>query len=113
MKRLLFAAISLAVFLGLVAYFYKNQAEEQERVKNVYKGNIEVLIRRIRKVYADKVETDRANEELRQAIREDKNSSFNWSEDISSTLPILSLKRMHKERSNLRWVRAWAYNLYR
>lgn len=102
MKRLLFVAILVAIFLGLMAYFYKNQAEEQERLKNVYKGNNELLIGRIRKVYADKVEADRANEELRQAIREDKASSFNWSEDISSTLPILSLKRMHKERSNLR-----------
>lgn len=102
MKQLLFVAVLMAVFLGLVAYYYKNVAEEQERLKKAYKGNNELLIRRIRKVYADKVETDRTNEELRQAIREDKNSSFNWSEDISSTLPILSLKRMHKERNNLR-----------
>lgn len=102
MNRLLFVAVLVAIFLGLVAYFYKNQAEEQERLKDVYWGNNQLLLTKIKKVYNDKVETDRANEELRQAIREDKASSFNWSEDISSTLPILSLKRMHKERSNLR-----------
>lgn len=102
MNRLLFVAVLMAIFFGLCAYYFKNVAEEQERVKNVYKGNNEVLIRRVRKVYADKVETDRTNEELRRAIAEDKDSDFNWSEDISSTLPIISLKRMHKERSNLR-----------
>ena len=90
------------LFLLQIAYWQKRRADDMEKQKDLYKQNNHVLITRIKKVYNDKVETDRANEELRQAIREDKNSSFNWSENISSTLPILSLKRMHKERSNLR-----------
>lgn len=102
MKQLLFVAISLAIFFGLVAYYYKNQAEEQERVKNVYKGNNELLIRRIRKVYADKVETDRTNEELRQAIRNDKDNDFDWGKDISGSLPLRTLIRLHKSRNAIR-----------
>ena len=102
MNRLLFVAILLAIFFGLCAYYFKNVAEEQERVKNVYRANTELLIGRIRKVYADKVETDRTNEELRRAIREDKDSAFNWGEDISGSLPLRTLIELHKSRNAIR-----------
>ena len=95
-------SVLVAVFFGFVAYYYKNVAEEQERAKNVYMGNNLVLLGRLKKVYNDKVETDRTNEELRQAIRDDKGSSFNWSEDISTTLPIRHLKQLHKNRASVR-----------
>lgn len=91
MNRLLFVAILLAIFLGLVAYFYKNQAEEQERLKDVYCANNQVLITRIKKVYDDKVATDRKIRELEQRAKEDL--VFDWNVDISSSPVILELKK--------------------
>jgi hypothetical protein len=102
MGKLFFISLIVAIILGCGAFYYKNVAEEQERLKDVYKGNIELLIGKMKEVYNDKVETDRTNEELRQAIRDDKGSSFNWSEDISSTLPIRHLKQLHKNRASVR-----------
>lgn len=91
MNRLLFVAILLAIFFGLVAYFYKNQAEEQERLKKVYMGNNELLLGRIKKVYDDKVATDRKIRELEQRAKEDL--VFDWNVDISSSPVILELKK--------------------
>ena len=91
MNRLLFVAILLAIFLGLMAYFYKNQAEEQERLKDVYCANNQVLITRIKKVYDDKVATDRKIRELEQRAKEDL--VFDWNVDISSSPVILELKK--------------------
>ena len=91
MNRLLFVAILLAIFFGLMAYFYKNQAEEQERLKDVYCANNQVLITRIKKVYDDKVATDRKIRELEQRAKEDL--VFDWNVDISSSPVILELKK--------------------
>ena len=102
MGKLFFISLIMAVILGCVAFYYKNVAEEQERLKDVYKGNIELLLSKMKEVYNDKMETDRTNEELRQAIRDDKGSSFNWSEDISATIPIRHLKQLHKNRASVR-----------
>ena len=92
MNRLLFVAILLAIFFGLVAYFYKNIAEEQERLKKVYMGNNELLLGRIRKVYDDKVATDLRIKELEEEAIKDK-SVFDWNIDISNTNVIKGLKR--------------------
>jgi hypothetical protein len=92
MNRLLFVAILLAIFFGLVAYFYKNQAEEQERLKKVYMGNNELLLGRIKKVYDDKVATDLRIKELEEEAIKDK-SVFDWNIDISNTNVIKGLKR--------------------
>lgn len=92
MNRLLFVAIILAIFFGLVAYFYKNQAEEQERLKKVYMGNNELLLGRIKKVYDDKVATDLRIKELEEEAIKDK-SVFDWNIDISNTNVIKGLKR--------------------
>jgi hypothetical protein len=91
MNRLLFVAILLAIFLGLVAYFYKNQAEEQERLKKAYMGNNELLLERIRKVYDDKVATDSRIKELEQEAIKDK-EVFDWNIDISNTNVIKRLQ---------------------
>lgn len=91
MNRLLFVAVLVGVFLGLVAYFYKNQAEEQERLKKVYMGNNELLLGRIRKVYDDKVATDLRIKELEQEAIKDK-EVFDWNIDISNTNVIKRLQ---------------------
>lgn len=92
MNKLLMIAILLAIFFGLVAYFYKNQAEEQERLKKVYMGNNELLLGRIRKVYDDKVATDLRIKELEQEAIKDK-GVFDWNIDISNTNVIKGLKK--------------------
>lgn len=84
MKRLLFVAVLVAIFFSLVAYFYKNQAEEQERLKNVYMGNNELLLGRIRKVYDDKVATDLRIKELEEEAIKDK-EVFDWYYPIANT----------------------------
>lgn len=91
MNRLLFVAILLAIFFGLVAYFYKNQAEEQERLKDVYCANNQVLITRIKKVYDDKLATDLRIKELEERAKEDL--AFDWSVDISNSPVIKELKK--------------------
>lgn len=102
MNKLFLASLLLAIFLGFVAFYYKNVAIEQERLKDVYCANNQVLIDRVRKIYDDKVATDRTNEELRRAIAEDKNSNFDWTTDISATLPIITLKQLHTNRNTIR-----------
>lgn len=84
-------AILLAIFLGLVAYFYKNQAEEQERLKDVYMGNNQLLLTKIKKVYDDKVATDSRIKELEQEAIKDK-EVFDWNIDISNTNVIKRLQ---------------------
>ena len=102
MGKLFFITLIIAVILGYGVIYYKNVAKEQERLKCVYKGNIELLLGKMKEVYNDKVETDRTNEELRRAIRDDKSSSFNWSEDISTTIPVRTLIKLHKDRASVR-----------
>ena len=91
MKQLQFVAVLMAIFLGLVAYYYKNQAEEQERLKKAYMGNNELLLGRIRKVYDDKVATDSRIKELEQEAIKDK-EVFDWNIDISNTNVIKRLQ---------------------
>ena len=91
MSKSFFIATLMAIFLGLVAYYYKNQSEEQERLKNVYLGNNQVLLTRIKKVYDDKVATDLRIKELEKRAKEDL--AFDWSVDISDSPVIKELKR--------------------
>jgi hypothetical protein len=91
MKKMFLILAGVSVFLGLVAYYYKNQAIEQERLKNIYLGNNQLLLTRIKKVYDDKVATDRKIRELEQRAKEDL--AFDWGVDISSSPVILELKK--------------------
>lgn len=84
-------SLVVTILFGLIAYHYKTVAEEQERMKNVYLGNNQVLLTRIKKVYDDKLATDLRNKELEEKAKEDK--AFDWSVDISNSPVILELKR--------------------
>lgn len=77
--------------LGFVAYYYKNMADYQEQMKDMYKGNNVTLLAKIRKVYDDKVATDLRNKELEERAKEDM--AFDWYTDISSSPVILGLKK--------------------
>lgn len=91
MNKLIAIALLVAIFFGFVAYYYKNQSEEQERLKNVYLGNNQVLLTRIKKVYDDKVATDLRIKELEERAKEDL--AFDWGADISNSPVIKELKR--------------------
>lgn len=91
MNKLIAIALLVAIFFGFVAYYYKNQSEEQERLKNVYLGNNQVLLTRIKKVYDDKVATDLRIKELEERAKEDL--AFDWSVDISNSPVIKELKK--------------------
>lgn len=91
MNKLIAIALLVAIFFGLVAYFYKKQAEEQERLKDVYCANNQVLITRIKKVYDDKVATDLRIKELEERAKEDL--AFDWGVDISNSPVIKELKK--------------------
>lgn len=102
MSKLLYILVISVCLLLLVVVYYKHVAEDERELKQFYCANNQVLINKVRKIYDDKLETDRTNEELRRAIAEDKDSSFDWSADISATLPIRTIKQLHKDRSKIR-----------
>ena len=99
LNKILFLA---CFFCVLAIYYLYNDNLYQKEQKAIYSSNNQLLIKKIREVYNDKVETDRTNEELRQAIARDKTSSFNWHQDISNTAPIRTLKQLHKDRNKIR-----------
>lgn len=101
MSKLFFLCVFFIYILTLGLIYYKNVADDERDLKQFYCANNQVLINKVRKIYDDKVATDRENEELRRAIREDKDSSFDWHQDISSTLPIITLKRLYEERNTV------------
>lgn len=102
MSKLFFMCVTAIYVLILGLIYFKNIADEEKRMKEFYNANNQLLINKMKEVYNDKMETDRTNEELRQAIARDKTSSFNWYQDISNTAPIISLKRLHKDRNKIR-----------
>lgn len=91
MSKLFFICVVAIYFLTLGLIYYKNVADEQEKIKSVYEGNNQILISKIRKVYDDKVATDRRIEELEKRASED--IDFDCHTDISSSPVIMELKK--------------------
>jgi hypothetical protein len=91
MSKLFFICVVAIYFLTLGVIYYKNVADEQEKIKSVYEGNNQILISKIRKVYDDKVATDKRIEELEKRASED--IDFDWHTDISSSPVIMELKK--------------------
>jgi hypothetical protein len=91
MSKLFFICVVAIYFLTLGLIYYKNVADEQEKIKSVYEGNNQVLIGKLRKVYDDKVATDKRIQELEKRAKED--TSFDWYSDISSSPVVLELKK--------------------
>jgi hypothetical protein len=92
MNKLLILCLIIANIFGFMAYYYKNIAEEQEKLKDVYRGNNELLIGKMKKVYDDKMATDLRIKELEQEALKDK-GVFDWNIDISNTNVIKGLKK--------------------
>ena len=99
LNKILFVACFF--FVLVIHYLYKDNLHQKEQ-KAIYSSNNQLLLSKMKEVYNDKMETDRTNEELREAILQDKNIDFNWNQDIGSTNPIITLKRLHKNRNTIR-----------
>lgn len=91
MSKLFFICVGAIYFLLLGVIYYKNTAEEQERIKCVYEQNNQALITKLRKVYDDKVATDLRIQELEKSAKEDVD--FDWHTDISNSPVIRELKK--------------------
>lgn len=99
MNKILFV---ICFFCIGIAYFFYKESLYQKNKYIVSNANNQVLIKKIKEVYNDKVETDRTNEELRQAVDRDKTDCFNWNTSVGSSIPVITLKQLHKNRNSLR-----------
>ena len=91
MNKLFGISVLLLCVAVVVAGYYREDAKQARESLSVYRGNNEVLLGRLKKTYADKVETDKRNSELEKAAAEDK-TSFDWGYDISNSLVIKRLQ---------------------
>lgn len=81
-------AFCIAIFIAVQrGNTIKNQ---QEKINNL-SANIEILINRSKKEYADKIELAKRNEELEKKAKQDT-SCFTWFTDISNS-PIVKQLR--------------------
>lgn len=87
--------------VGTAYFFYKETIYHKNRYA-VSHANNQLLIKKMEEVYNDKLETDKSNNELRNAIEKEKNNCFNWRENISNTNPVITLKRLHADRNKVR-----------
>ncbi len=73
--------ITLSVFAAVIAaaaYWYE-EAERARKAAAVYQGNNEVLLRRLKKNHAEKVEADKRLREMEKAAAATKNQGgFDW-----------------------------------
>ena len=76
--------IIVVLLLCAAVWYYREDGIEARRSMAVYRGNNEVLLERLKKSYADKMETDKRNAELEKAAKEDK-SGFDWYYDIGGS----------------------------
>ncbi len=76
MNKLFGISVLLLCVTVMVAWYYREDSRQARESLAVYQGNNEVLLRRLKKSYADKVEADRRREELEKLA--DEASAFDW-----------------------------------
>ena len=81
----------IAVVAVFAAWWYKQEANRANALYANSRANNELLINRMRKVYDDKLETDRRNAELEKAAAEDK-AYFDWNANIANSAVIKRLQ---------------------
>lgn len=89
-KLFVITVLLLCVAIAVAAYYREDSLQVRENLA-VYRGNNEVLLRRLKQSYEDKMETDKRNAELEKAATEDK-TDFNWYYDISRSPVIKQLQ---------------------
>ena len=86
------------VFIIVIGVFVINLQRKEinslKGEKSVLMANNNLLIDNLRRSYNDKMEIARTNEQLKNAIRNDK-SGFDWHYDLSSNPVLLEFKRLH------------------
>ena len=93
MAKYLTIILTLGVLiLGCTTFFYKNKANTYKDKYDAVRANNELLEGKIKKVYDDKLETDKRNAELEATAKEDK-SGFDWNADISSSPIVVQLRK--------------------
>lgn len=85
----------IALIAVLAAWWYKQEANRVNALYANSMANNELLINRMRKVYDDKLETDRRRQQLEEEIKKDK-SGFDWNYDLSSNVVLLRFKQLQK-----------------
>lgn len=81
----------IVVLAVLAALWYKDKARHFEELYTNSQANNELLIKHIRKVYDDKLQTEKRNRELEQAALQDK-AVFDWYSDISNSSVVKQLQ---------------------
>lgn len=88
MNKILFV---VCFFLVLVIYLLYQDNLYQKNKYVVSNANNQLLIKKIKEVYNDKMETDRKIQELRDEAKKDK-SSFDWHYNIANSPVIKRLQ---------------------
>ena len=88
MNKILFV---ICFFLVLAIYLLYQDNLYQKNKYIVSNANNQLLIKKIKEVYNDKVETDRKIQELRDEAKKDK-SSFDWNYNIANSPVIKRLQ---------------------
>ncbi len=90
MKYLVAIFLALSVVLGLTAYYYHDRANSFCELWKNSKANTDFLINQRRKDNEATLAIYRRNQELEQAVLEDK--AFDWHADISNSPVIKRLQ---------------------
>lgn len=75
------AVLTILTFLTVLAaaVYWREEAKQARGTLAVYQGNNEVLLRRLKKSYADKVEADKRLRAIEEAAAAAKNQGgFDW-----------------------------------
>lgn len=90
MKINVILGLALAAAILFLQYYRVTAEQETAKARN-YQQNNELLVKRIRGIYAEKIKLQQQNAELEQAAKEDK-SYFDWNADIEHTAVIRQLR---------------------
>lgn len=67
----------------------------------MYKANNELLFAKLKREHETNERLSDENESLEKKIAEDK-SGFDWKFNINNTIPVIELRRLHKNRNTIR-----------
>ena len=91
MSKLFFMCVSAIYILILGLIYYKNIADDEKRMKEFYNANNQLLIKKMKEAYDEKMETDKRIKELQEEAEKDRNV-FDWYHPIGNTNVIKRLQ---------------------
>lgn len=97
MNTKLIIALILAAVIGVLIFWgvlQSNEIKSLREAKNTLEANNNLLVGRIRKEHADKLELSKRQKELEDAINSDT-SGFDWDYNLTTNRVLLDFKRMH------------------